>query len=163
MFPTLTDLVAHYSIRPDGLSVQLGSACLKIAPVTEGLTHSFLKSYEVDRSQFRLVRKIGQGQFGDVWQGEYVVNGMKVAIKTLKEGMNAQDFRAEADLMKQLFHPKLIQLYALCTRGEPIYIVTELMINGSLLDYLQTPTGKRLTLDSLIYIGIAFLLFKSCL
>lgn len=112
-----------------------------------------MKSYEVDRNQFQLVRKIGQGQFGDVWQGEYVVNGMKVAIKTLKEGMNAQDFRAEADLMKQLFHPKLIQLYALCTRGEPIYIVTELMVNGSLLDYLQTPTGKRLNLESLVYIG----------
>lgn len=67
--------------------------------------------------------------------------------------MSAQDFRAEADLMKQLCHPKLIQLYALCTKGEPIYIITELMVNGSLLDYLQTPVGKALQLDSLIYIA----------
>ncbi len=97
--------------------------------------------------------KLGQGQFGDVWQAEFIENRMKVAIKTLKEGMNPTDFRAEAELMRNLYHPKLIQLYALCTKEEPIYIVTELMVNGSLLDYLQTPVGKRLQLDTLIYIA----------
>jgi len=152
-FSNLSELVAHYSAKLDGLSVQLSAPCIKIPPITEGLTHSFMCSYEVDRSQFELVKKIGQGQFGDVWQGKFIVTGMKVAIKTLKEGMSAQDFRAEADLMKQLCHPKLIQLYALCTKGEPIYIITELMVNGSLLDYLQTPVGKSLQLDSLIYIA----------
>jgi fyn-related kinase len=40
--------------------------------------------------------------------------------------------------MKKLKHPNLIQLYAVCTIEEPIYIVTELMKNGSLLDYLQS-------------------------
>lgn len=39
--------------------------------------------------------------------------------------------------MKKLRHPKLIQLYAVCTVEEPIYIITELMKNGSLLEYLQ--------------------------
>ena len=32
---------------------------------------------------------------------------------------------------------RLIQLYAVCTQEEPIYIITELMKNGSLLEYLQ--------------------------
>lgn len=96
---------------------------------------------------------IGHGQFGDVWQAEFIENKMKVAIKTLKEGMNPADFRAEAEIMQQLYHPKLIQLYALCTKEEPIYIVTELMCNGSLLDYLQTPVGKRLKMEMLVYIA----------
>jgi fyn-related kinase len=52
--------------------------------------------------------------------------------------MNTADFLTEASIMKQLKHPNLIQLYAVCTIGEPIYIVTELMQNGSLLDYLQS-------------------------
>lgn len=52
--------------------------------------------------------------------------------------MNPTDFLAEASMMKQLKHPNLIQLYAVCTLEEPIYIVTELMQNGSLLDYLQS-------------------------
>ncbi len=51
--------------------------------------------------------------------------------------MDPKDFLSEAHIMKKLRHPKLIQLYAVCTLEEPIYIVTELMKNGSLLEYLQ--------------------------
>ncbi len=51
--------------------------------------------------------------------------------------MDPKDFLAEAQIMKKLRHQKLIQLYAVCTQDEPIYIVTELMRNGSLLEYLQ--------------------------
>ena len=51
--------------------------------------------------------------------------------------MDAKDFLAEAQIMKKLRHLKLIQLYAVCTQDEPIYIVTELMRHGSLLEYLQ--------------------------
>jgi fyn-related kinase len=86
--------------------------------------------------------------------------------------MNPTDFLAEAQLMKQLKHPNLIQLYAVCTLKEPIYIVTELMQNGSLLDYLQSnsssgasssfgmlpnrnlgPRGRQLKTSVLIYIA----------
>ena len=51
--------------------------------------------------------------------------------------MDPKDFLAEAQIMKKLRHLKLIQLYAVCTQDEPIYIVTELMKHGSLLEYLQ--------------------------
>ncbi len=51
--------------------------------------------------------------------------------------MDPKDFLAEAQIMKKLRHSKLIQLYAVCTVEEPIYIITELMKHGSLLEYLQ--------------------------
>jgi fyn-related kinase len=51
--------------------------------------------------------------------------------------MDPKDFLAEAQIMKKLRHTKLIQLYAVCTMEEPIYIITELMKNGSLLEFLQ--------------------------
>ena len=51
--------------------------------------------------------------------------------------MDPKDFLTEAQIMKKLRHPKLIQLYAVCTLEEPIYIITELMRNGSLLEYIQ--------------------------
>jgi fyn-related kinase len=51
--------------------------------------------------------------------------------------MDPKDFLAEAQIMKKLRHSKLIQLYAVCTLEEPIYIITELMKHGSLLEYLQ--------------------------
>lgn len=63
--------------------------------------------------------------------------------------MDPKDFLAEAQIMKKLRNCKLIQLYAVCTVEEPIYIVTELMKNGSLLDYLQGK-GKGLKLQQLI-------------
>lgn len=40
--------------------------------------------------------------------------------------------------MKNLRHPKLIQLYAVCTLEDPIYIITELMRHGCLQEYLQS-------------------------
>lgn len=58
--------------------------------------------------------------------------------------MAKQDFLREAQLMKKLRHPKLIQLYAVCTVEEPIYIITELMKNGSLLDHLHSKYGSYL-------------------
>lgn len=45
--------------------------------------------------------------------------------------------------MKKFDHPNLVKLYAVCTREEPIYIITEYMVNGSLLHYLQND-GKDL-------------------
>ena len=55
--------------------------------------------------------------------------------------MDPKDFLAEAQIMKKLRHRKLIQLYAVCTQDEPIYIVTELMRHGSLLDFLHGNTN----------------------
>lgn len=106
-------------------------------PVTEGLSHRTRDQWEIDRSSLRFQRKLGQGQFGEVWEGLWN-NTTPVAIKTLKSGtMDPKDFLAEAQIMKKLRHTKLIQLYAVCTMEEPIYIITELMRNGSLLEFLQ--------------------------
>ena len=47
----------------------------------------------------------------------------KVAIKTLKAGtMSPQAFLQEAAIMKKCRHEKLVQLYAVCSEQEPIYI-----------------------------------------
>lgn len=106
-------------------------------PSTGGLSHKTRDHWEIDRSSLKFIRKLGQGQFGEVWEGQWN-NTTPVAIKTLKPGtMDPKDFLEEAHTMKKLRHPKLVQLYAVCTLAEPIYIITELMKNGSLLEYLQ--------------------------
>ncbi len=57
-------------------------------------------------------------------------NSQKIAIKTLKEGtMEPEAFLHEANLMKQLQHERLVKLHAVVTK-EPIYIITEYMVNG---------------------------------
>lgn len=57
-------------------------------------------------------------------------NDRRVAIKNLKIGtMSVEAFLAEANMMKNLQHPRLVRLFAVVTQ-EPIYIVTEYMENG---------------------------------
>ncbi len=61
--------------------------------------------------------------------------------------MSPGAFLEEAQLMKKLQHEKLVRLYAVCSQEEPIYIITELMTNGSLLSYLREGGGNKLKLQ----------------
>lgn len=64
--------------------------------------------------------------------------------------MEVRDFISEAHVMKKLQHPNLLQLYAVCTMEEPIYIVTELMKHGSLLEYLRQGDGRYIGTQEMI-------------
>ena len=149
-FETIQDLVTYYTSQSDGLCVNLIQPCLlSEKPQTAGLSRQANEEWEIDRRQIRLVRRLGAGQFGEVWEGLWN-NTTSVAVKTLKPGtMSPGEFLQEAGLMKKLRHQKLIQLYAVCTKEEPIYIVTELMKHGSLLEYLRGE-GRALKLPQLI-------------
>ncbi|XP_033032961.1 tyrosine-protein kinase Blk [Trachypithecus francoisi] len=144
-FPSLQALVQHYSKKGDGLCQRLTLPCVSLAPQNPWAQDE----WEIPRQSLRLVRKLGSGQFGEVWMG-YYKNNMKVAIKTLKEGtMSPEAFLGEANVMKALQHERLVRLYAVVTK-EPIYIVTEYMARGCLLDFLKTDEGGRLSLPRLI-------------
>lgn len=57
-------------------------------------------------------------------------------VSSPAEDTKQDEFVKEVQALKSLHHPKLIQLLAMCSRGEPVYIVTELMSKGSLKSYL---------------------------
>ncbi|CAL8394249.1 unnamed protein product [Gadus morhua 'NCC'] len=161
-FETLKELVQHYSLQEDGLCAKLLEPCKRMeAPQTHGL--SYQDQWEIPRSSLRLLKRLGAGQFGEVYEGLWN-NTTPVAVKTLKPGtMDSEDFLREAQIMKKLRHPKLIQLYAVCTLEAPIYIITELMSNGSLLEFLQKDNGSKLGIRDQIEVaaqvasGMAFL------
>jgi len=74
-----------------------------------------------------------------------------VAVKTLKqEAMSTEAFLEEAEIMHKLRHRKLVLLMGVCTQEEPIYIITELMSNGALLEYLRNDAGQTVKLPTLI-------------
>lgn len=152
-FRNLRDLVKHYSQRADGLCVELRKPCIHVEePTPRGLSYNTHDDWEIDKKSLEFIRELGHGQFGQVFEGRWN-DKTPVAIKTLKKGaMDTQDFLAEAHIMKKLNHEKLVQLYAVCTKEEPIFIVTELMKNGCLLDYLQKRRDS-LQLPELIYIS----------
>lgn len=81
-------------------------------------------------------------------------NSIEVAVKTLRQGaMSTQAFLQEAAIMKKFRHDRLVALYAVCSKQEPVYIVTEYMAHGSLLEFLRNGDGKDLGLQDLIYIA----------
>ncbi|XP_077045710.1 tyrosine-protein kinase Fgr isoform X3 [Agelaius phoeniceus] len=100
--------------------------------------------YITTRAQFSTVQQLVQHYIG-TWNGT-----TKVAVKTLKPGtMSPEAFLEEAQIMKRLRHDKLVQLYAVVSE-EPIYIVTEFMSQGSLLDFLKDGDGRYLKLPQLV-------------
>uniref|UniRef100_A0AAY4BWY4 Tyrosine-protein kinase n=1 Tax=Denticeps clupeoides TaxID=299321 RepID=A0AAY4BWY4_9TELE len=145
-FTSLQQLVMHYRKHADGLCHVLTDICPTLKPQTQGLAKD---AWEIPRESLRLDVKLGQGCFGEVWMGTW--NGTtRVAIKTLKTGtMSPEAFLEEAQVMKKLRHEKLVMLYAVVSE-EPIYIVTEYMSQGSLLDFLKGDSGKLLRLPQLV-------------
>ncbi|XP_057679493.1 tyrosine-protein kinase Fyn isoform X1 [Corythoichthys intestinalis] len=130
----------------DGLCFMLTGVCVNLIPDTVGLNHD---AWEISRDTLELELKLGKGCFAEVFYGTW--NGTtKVAVKTLKPGtMSPESFLEEAQIMKKLRHDKLVQLYAVVSE-EPIYIVTEYMGKGSLLDFLKDGEGRALKLPNLV-------------
>ena len=153
-FLTIPELVAYYNLDlKNCLPVNLKTPCvIAEKPLTAGLSKETNETWEIDRKSVHLAKMLGSGRFGEVWKG--VWNGTtEVAVKAIKPGaIDVNAFFEEAALMKKLRHPKLIQLYAVCTQEKPIYIITELMKHGSLLEYLRGD-GRSLKLPQLIDMG----------
>ncbi|MCP9260398.1 Tyrosine-protein kinase STK [Dirofilaria immitis] len=149
-FATLIELIAHYQREQDGLCVLLKQPCKRI-DIPQTCTFTYDDQWEIDRRSIRLVRQIGAGQFGEVWEGRWN-HSTPVAVKMLKSGTaDPNDFLSEAQIMKKLRHPKLLQLYAVCTKDEPILIITELM-DQNLLHFLQG-RGRNCTMIQLVDIA----------
>jgi serine/threonine protein kinase len=71
--------------------------------------------------------KITSGQFGVVRRGKWK-GTIDVAVKMMKEGtMSEDDFIDEAKVMTKLQHNNLVQLYGVCSKNRPIFIITEYM------------------------------------
>ncbi|RZF38993.1 hypothetical protein LSTR_LSTR003736 [Laodelphax striatellus] len=122
-------------------------------------------AWEVPRSQIELLRELGQGSFGMVYEGlakNVVPNEplKKCAVKTVNENSTARErieFLNEASVMKAFNTHHVVRLIGVVSQGQPTYVVMELMANGDLKSYLrlhrpdvtvephkQPPTLKRI-------------------
>ncbi|CAG10901.1 unnamed protein product, partial [Tetraodon nigroviridis] len=154
-FTDISSMIKHYHNRnpepeppgkADGLCRKLDRPCVK--PKAEKPWDK--DAWEISKDSIRMVKRLGAGQFGEVWMA-YYNNITRVAVKTLKPGtMTVEAFMDEANLMKKLQHDRLVRLYAVVTKTEPIYIITEYMANGSLLDFLKSDLGCSLQIPKLI-------------
>ena len=57
--------------------------------------------------------------------------------------LHQHTFQSEIQAMKKLRHKHILALYAVASVGDPVYIVTELMPKGSLLELLRGEWGHQ--------------------
>ena len=134
----------------DGLCCLLTRSCRKIEPTVPADRHGLL---ELDRAQLLRTELIGKGNYGEVFRGKY--GHRDVAIKCMKSDNknrlhNVDKFIDEAKTMRDLLHKNIVRLYGVCTQEEPIFIVTEFMVNGCLLNYLRDGLGKNIKFKAVL-------------
>ncbi|KAJ6665758.1 hypothetical protein lerEdw1_002128 [Lerista edwardsae] len=146
-FPDLLSLVEYYKGKGLTHGLTLASPCYKQEP--KAMPH--WDDWERPKEEFSLIRKLGAGYFGEVYEG-YWKNQVKVAIKVLpRADLTYQDmFKNEIEAMKKLRHKHILSLYAISSLGDPIYIITEIMSKGSLLEFLRDSKGEQLHIAELV-------------
>ena len=151
-FSTITELIHHHTTQQDGLITMLLYPATKTHLLGYGGFDSSTDCWELNRTDIVMKQKLGGGQYGDVYEGKYQKS--TVAVKTLKEDtMAVKDFLEEARIMKNLKHPNLVELIGVCTLEPPIYIVTEFMPYGNLLEYLRNADKNQITPVILLFFG----------
>uniref|UniRef100_A0A673WFZ2 Tyrosine-protein kinase n=1 Tax=Salmo trutta TaxID=8032 RepID=A0A673WFZ2_SALTR len=89
----------------------------------------------LDIRKLTLGESIGEGEFGAVFEGDYI--GQKVAVKNIKCDVTAQAFLEETTVMTKLQHKNLVRLLGVIV-DNGLHIVTELMAKGNLVNFLRT-------------------------
>ncbi|XXF77130.1 protein kinase [Myxococcaceae bacterium GXIMD 01537] len=95
--------------------------------------------------RFRVLRPLGSGGMGEVYLGEQVSLGRKVAIKVLHHDLHlqpgmAERFKREARILSAVEHPAVVRVIDFGESGDAACLVMELVEGESLHDVLnQSP------------------------
>uniref|UniRef100_A0A8B9DV44 Tyrosine-protein kinase receptor n=1 Tax=Anser cygnoides TaxID=8845 RepID=A0A8B9DV44_ANSCY len=100
---------------------------------------------EIPRKNISLLRALGHGAFGEVYEGTVVgiagdPNPLQVAIKTLPEVCSEQDemdFLMEALIISKFKHENIVQCIGVSLQTLPRFILLELMAGGDMKSFLR--------------------------
>ncbi|XP_068049569.1 leukocyte tyrosine kinase receptor isoform X2 [Anomalospiza imberbis] len=100
---------------------------------------------EIPRKNISLLRALGHGAFGEVYEGTVVgiagdPNPLQVAIKTLPEVCSEQDemdFLMEALIISKFNHQNIVQCIGVSLQTLPRFILLELMAGGDMKSFLR--------------------------
>uniref|UniRef100_A0A803TBU8 Tyrosine-protein kinase receptor n=1 Tax=Anolis carolinensis TaxID=28377 RepID=A0A803TBU8_ANOCA len=127
-----------------------------------GKTTSISDLKEVPRKNISLIRGLGHGAFGEVYEGQVVgipsdPNPLQVAVKTLPEVCSEQDeldFLMEALIISKFNHQNIVRCIGVSLQALPRFILLELMAGGDLKSFLRETRPRPSHPSSLVMLDL---------
>ncbi len=160
-----------------GLLLALGLLSTVLAPLKESVVSAFTKvtrhgpsvhaleeeatpltgpsdapALELVRGQYEIIRQIGAGGMGMVYEGTDRSLGRRVAIKKMRDELRLnprerERFVIEAKTVASLHHGNIVDIYAIAEEGEDVYLVFEYVDGKTIHDLVQSK-GRLSPADS---------------
>jgi serine/threonine protein kinase len=136
--------------QPDGLAA-IDRPLFGIAPIETALRPQSLVPGELLGGRFRVIRLLGRGGMGEVYECEDLQLKTHVAIKTIRPETIGDEkilarFRREIQLSRQVTHPNVCRVFDLLTitrgDGSALDCLTMELLEGETLAAFQRREGK---------------------
>ncbi len=103
---------------------------------------------DLSGSDYRLIRKIGAGGMGEVFEATQISLDRKVAVKVLSPSLTSdpaqrEQFENEARVIAMLHHPNIVKIYNAGVSADRCYYAMEL-INGTGLNHYETNAPREI-------------------
>ncbi len=97
------------------------------------------------KDQYKILRRIGEGGMGLVYEGLDMSLGRSVAVKKMREELRSSRhdrarFINEAKLLAALHHPNIVDIYAILEEGDEVYLIFE-FVNGKTVHDIISARG----------------------
>jgi hypothetical protein len=108
--------------------------------------------------RFEIVRRLGEGGMGVVYEALDRERNARVALKTVRT-MGAEAlarFKGEFRALQDVHHPNLVSLGELIAEGDQWFFSMELVVGADLLEYVRAGGGSRPDSDSIAPASVGF-------
>ncbi|XP_060566739.1 MAM and LDL-receptor class A domain-containing protein 1-like isoform X2 [Ruditapes philippinarum] len=156
-------------VQSSSIDMQLRCAVTELNPNYDFIIARYPEQQlrEIPRNKLTLTKLLGQGAFGEVYEGTLKnlcanVSELLVAVKTLPALSTEQaetDFLMEAVIISKFMHKNVVKCLGVCFEEHPRYIILELLDGGDLRTFLRDSRTKgdqkcSLTMEDLLKLSL---------